>query len=193
MFTGIIKKVIKLDRIKKSKNNITIHLALPFQANIGDSVSVNGTCLTVSEISGRTYIFDVSSETVKRSNLFNLRTGDWVNIEPSLAIGDLLHGHIVYGHVDGTGKILSIKKDFDSYDFNIKYPEELSGLIAEKGSVALDGVSLTVTEIKKNSFNVVLIKHTLSKTNFQYKKRGEIVNIEVDPLARYLQRSKEFK
>ena len=193
MFTGIIKNVIKLDRIKKAKNNIVIHLSLPFQANIGDSVSINGTCLTISKITGKTCIFEVSAETVKRSNISHLRNGDWLNVEPSLSAKDLLHGHLVYGHVDVTGKIINIKKGFDSYYFNIEYPEELSSFIAEKGSVALDGVSLTVTEIKKNSFKVVMIKHTLENTNFQHKKTGDIVNIEVDPLARYLKRLMEFK
>jgi len=193
MFTGIIKSVIRLERIKNGRGNMVLHLPLPFPANIGDSVSVNGACLTVSEISGKTYIFNVSSETVERSNLSRLRAGDWVNIEPSLATSDLLHGHIVYGHVDGIGKILNIKKRFDFSDFIIEFPSELSNLIAEKGSVALDGISLTVTGIEKNSFEVVLIKHTLSNTNFRYKKRGDTVNIEVDPLARYLQKSREVK
>jgi riboflavin synthase len=193
MFTGVIKKVIRLERIKNCSNNMTLHLPLPFSANIGDSVSVNGACLTIFKITGKTYMFDVSSETVKRSNLSRLHAGDWVNIEPSLATSDLLHGHIVYGHVDGIGKILNIKKRFDSSDFIIEFPPGLSSLIAEKGSVALDGISLTITGIKKNSFKVVLIKHTLSNTNFQYKKRGDTVNIEVDPLTRYLQRYREVK
>jgi riboflavin synthase len=193
MFTGIIKNLIKLDRIKNGKNNTFIHLSLPFPSDIGDSVSVNGVCLTVSKISGKTYIFDVSSETVKRSNFSHLRVGDWLNIEPSLSTKDLLHGHLIYGHVDGIGKILSIKKGFDSSEFIVEYPSELSSLIAEKGSVALDGVSLTVTEIGQNNFKVDLIKHTFFNTNFQYKKRGDTLNVEVDPLARYLQRLMECR
>lgn len=193
MFTGIIKNLIKLDRIKKSKNNIVLHLSLPFPANIGDSVSVNGTCLTVSKITGKTYIFDVSSETVKRSSLFHLQAGDWLNIEPSLSVEDLLHGHLVYGHVDGIGKILNIKKGLESSNFAVEYPLDLSKFITEKGSIAIDGVSLTVTNVEENCFKVVLIKHTLENTNFQYKKNGDIVSLEVDPLARYLKRLMEFK
>ena len=193
MFTGIIKHVIKLDRIKKNKNDMTIHLMPPFPADIGDSVSVNGACLTVSKTSGKTYIFDVSSETLSRSNLSNLNVGDWVNVESSLTTSDLLHGHLVYGHIDGTGKILRIKKTRDVFEFTFEYPSELSRFIAEKGSIALDGVSLTITELKEGNFKIVMVKHTLLKTNFKYKKRGDIVNIEIDPLARYLQRLLEFK
>jgi riboflavin synthase len=193
MFTGIIKNTTKLDRLKKDKNNMIVHLMLPFPTNIGDSVSVNGACLTVSKISGRTSVFDVSSETVKRSTLSHLNVGDWVNVESSIAPGDLLHGHLVYGHVDGVGKILNIKKIRDTYEFSLDYPSELSKFIAKKGSIALDGVSLTITEIKEKSFMVIMIKHTLLNTNFKYKKRGDTVNIEIDPLARYLQRLLEFK
>ncbi len=193
MFTGIIKNVIKLDRLKKSKNNMDIHLKLPFPAEMGDSVSVNGACLTVSKILGKTYIFDVSSETIKRSNLDRLRAGDWVNLEPSLIMSDLLHGHLVYGHVDGVGKILGINKRSDTHEFILDYPPFLSKFIAEKGSIALDGVSLTITEVKEKSFKVTMVKHTLSNTNFKYKKRGDTVNIEIDPLARYLQRLLESK
>jgi len=193
MFTGIIKSVIKLERIKKDKNNMGVYLSLPFPANIGDSVAINGVCLTVSKISGKIHVFNISSETVKRSSLSYLRAGDFVNVEPSLSIKDLLHGHLVYGHIDGTGKILTIKKDFASSYFIIEYSAELARFIAEKGSVALDGVSLTVAGAGENSFKAVLVKHTLLNTNFQYKKRGDFVNIEVDPLARYLQRLLECK
>lgn len=193
MFTGIIKNVIKLDRLKKDKNGMIIHLILPFSANVGDSVSVNGACLTISKIYGKTCVFDVSAETVSRSNLPNLNIGDWVNIESSLAAGDLLHGHLVYGHVDGVGKILNINKTVETCDFILEYPSRLSRFIVEKGSIALDGISLTVTEVKERSFKVVVVKHTLLNTNLKYKKIGDIVNIEIDPLARYLQRLLEFK
>jgi riboflavin synthase len=193
MFTGIIKNVIKIDRLKKRKKDIAIHIRLPFPVKDGDSVSINGACLTVSKIMGKTSIFNASSETVKRSNLSHLRTGDYLNIEPSLALSDLLHGHIVYGHIDGVGKVLNIKETPDSSEFSVEYPSELSMFIAEKSSIALDGVSLTVTEVKEDSFKVVLIRHTLLNTNFQYKKRGNLLNIEIDPLSRYLQRLSEFR
>lgn len=193
MFTGIIKNVIKLERVKKSKNDIVLHLKLPFSASTGDSVSVNGVCLTVSKILGATYIFEGSHETIKRSNLAHLRAGDWVNVEPSLSAGDLLHGHLVYGHVDGVGKISHLNKSLDAHEFTLDYPPALSKFIAEKGSIALDGVSLTITEVKEKSFKVIMIKHTLSNTNFKYKKREDKVNIEVDPMARYLQRLLESK
>ncbi len=193
MFTGIIKNVIKIERLKKGTKDITIHIRLPFPVNVGDSVSINGACLTVSKIIGYTSIFNASSETVKRSNLSQLRVGDYLNIEQSLNINDLLHGHLVYGHIDGVGKVLNIKEKPDSSEFLIEYPSELSMFIAEKGSIALDGVSLTVTEVNENSFKVVLISHTLLNTNFKYKKRGDILNIEVDPMARYLYRLSDFR
>lgn len=193
MFTGIIRNVIKLDRIKKGKNDISIHLRLPFAVELGDSISINGACLTVSKITGKTSIFNVSSETAMRSNLSHLGVGDWLNIEPSMKIDDLLHGHLVYGHIDGVGKILNTKETPDSSEFAIEYPPELSMFIAEKGSIALEGVSLTVTEVKEDAFKVVLVGHTLSNTNFRYKKRGDILNIEIDPITRYLKRLLEFK
>jgi riboflavin synthase len=193
MFTGIIRNVIKLDRIKKNKDMLSLYIRLPFSVKVGDSVSINGACLTVSKIAGKTSIFNVSSETIERSNLFQLKSGDWLNIEPSLRIEDLLHGHLVYGHIDGVGKISSIKKAPDSSEFTIDYPLELAMFIVEKGSIAFDGVSLTVTEVKENFFKVVMVSHTLSNTNFQYKKIGDLLNIEIDPLARYLKRLLEFK
>jgi riboflavin synthase len=193
MFTGIIKNVIKIERLKKGEKDITIHIRLPFPVNIGDSVSINGACLTASKIMGNTSIFNASSETVKRSTFSHLRVGDYLNIEQSLNINDLIHGHLVYGHVDGVGKVLNIKENPDSSEFSVEYPAELSRFIVEKGSIALDGVSLTVTEVKENSFKVFLIRHTLLNTNFKYKKRGDVVNIEIDPLARYLQRLLESK
>ncbi len=193
MFTGIIKKVIKIERLKKGKKDISIHIRLPFPVKVGDSVSINGACLTVSKTIGKTSIFNVSSETVKRSNISHLRVGDYLNIEQSLGLGDLLHGHLVYGHIDGVGKVLNIKEKPDSSEFLVEYPAEFSMFIARKGSIALDGVSLTVTEVKEDSFKVVLIRHTLLNTNFKYKKRGDILNIEVDPMARYLQRLSEFR
>jgi riboflavin synthase len=193
MFTGIIKNVIKLDRVKKNKNNMILHLKLPFDANTGDSVSVNGVCLTVSKILGKTCIFEGSSETIKRSNLARIRAGDRLNIEPSLSASDLLHGHLVYGHVDGVARILRINKNSDAHEFVFDYPPALSKFIAEKGSIALDGVSLTITEVKEKSFKVIMIKHTLSNTNFKYKKIEDNVNIEIDSTARYLQRLLDLK
>jgi riboflavin synthase len=193
VFTGIIRNVVKLDRLKKNKNSMTIHLVLPFLADIGDSISVNGACLTVSKIYGKTYVFDVSAETVSRSNLSDLSIGDWVNLESSLAVGDLLHGHLVYGHVDGVGKILNINKKVETNEFIFDYPSELSRFIAEKGSIALDGVSFTITDINEKTFKIVMIKHTLMNTNFKHKKKGDTVNIEVDPLARYAHRLLESK
>jgi riboflavin synthase len=193
MFTGLIRNVIKLDRIKKEGGDISIHIRLPFTIEIGDSVSINGVCLTVSKITGKTSIFNVSTETVTRSNLSHLRIGHWVNIEPSMKSTDLFHGHLVYGHIDGVGKIINIKEAPDSSEFIIEIPAELSMFVAEKGSIAFDGVSLTITEVKENILKVILLEHTLSNTNFRYKKRGDILNIEIDPITRYLKRLLEFK
>ncbi|MEO0293517.1 MAG: riboflavin synthase [candidate division WOR-3 bacterium] len=193
MFTGLIKNLIKLDRIEKENGFISLYLKLPFPAAIGDSVAINGVCLSISKIIGKTSIFQATEETISRSNISRLSSGEWVNIEPSMKMEDLFHGHLVYGHIDGVGKIINIRKKPSSYIFTIEYPKELSPFIAEKGSIALDGVSLTVSKVEKETFEVVIIPHTLQKTNFQYKRIGDYLNIEIDPIARYLSKIMEKK
>lgn len=191
MFTGIIEKVIRIDRIKREGKSVSIHLQLPFDVKESASIAVNGVCLTVESISGRISILRAVEETLRKTNLSQIRSGDWVNIERALRVGDSINGHFVYGHIDGMGKLLDIKKEPQSTRLRIGYPAELSRFIARKGSIAIDGISLTVVEVSPSDFLVVVIPYTMENTNLKYKKRGEMLNIEIDPIARYIEKFKE--
>ncbi len=191
MFTGIIKGVIKADRIKRNTRGASLFLRLPFKAQEGDSFSVNGVCLTVFKVSGKTSVFRAVQETLRGTNLSMLKVGDWVNIEPSLRIGDSIHGHLLLGHIDGTGKIKEIKKTPSSIQLLVEYPLKLKKFIAEKGSIALDGISLTVAGLFGNEFQVTIVPYTMFNTNLQYKRIGDLLNIEIDPIARYIEKIME--
>lgn len=193
MFTGIIEKVVRIGRIKKEGRGISIHLQLPFDVKEGDSVSVNGVCLTVNSIYGRTSIFRAMEETLQKTNLSMSKPGNWVNIERSLRVGDSINGHIIYGHIDGLGRLSSIRKTPSSTELKIEYPPVLAKYIAKKGSVALDGISLTVVDVSPLEFQVAIIPYTKDKTNIQYRKKGDWLNIEIDPLARYIERIREAR
>ena len=182
MFTGIIEAVIKVERIKKEGGGASIHLQLPFDVNKGGSVSVNGVCLTVESVYGKTSIFRVVEETLKKTNLSILKPGDWVNIERSLKIGDRLDGHFVYGHIDGMGKLVDIRKTPSSTGLVIEYPSELEKYITRKGSVAIDGISLTVVDVYRNQFQVAIVPYTMENTNLRCRKRG---NFECNKLFIY--------
>ncbi|OGS43816.1 MAG: riboflavin synthase subunit alpha [Elusimicrobia bacterium RIFOXYD2_FULL_34_15] len=192
MFTGIIEDlgtVIKID-----KKNITINTLLD-DIKIGDSVSINGSCLTAIKIEKLTknefqITFDVSEETLKRTNLGKLKVGDRVNLERAMKADGRFGGHFVNGHVEATGKILSIKRLANSEVWEFSNPEDLSVYIVEKGSIAIDGISLTIAEKSPTSFKVSLIPHTLKNTTLGIKKAGEAINLETDILSKYvLQRS----
>lgn len=158
-------------------------------AQLGASIAINGVCLTVVEAAEKTLAFDIIPETLSRSNLGALRPGDMVNIEPSLRLGDPLDGHIVYGHVDSTTPILRKAPEPPGFRLWCSRPEALAPMIVEKGYVALDGTSLTVAGIAEDgaSFAVALIPETLKRTTLGAKGEGEILNLEVDPIARYVQ------
>ncbi|MBA7695679.1 Riboflavin synthase [subsurface metagenome] len=191
MFTGIIEDVIKLERIKREGRSASLHLQLAFDAKIGESVSINGVCLTVESVYGRISIFRAVPETLKKTNLSLLKPGDWVNIERSLKIGDSIGGHFVYGHIDGMGELVDIQKTHVSAEITVEYPSYLRKFIARKGSVALDGISLTVLDVSDYQFKVAIVPYTMDNTNLQYRKRGDCLNIEVDALARYINRIRE--
>jgi riboflavin synthase len=157
-------------------------------AKIGDSVSVNGTCLTIVEIKDATMGFDLSDETLKSANLGYLKTGDRVNLEPSLRPDSKLGGHFVSGHVDGTGRIKSKTKMGDTFKIEIEVPEKILHFLVEKGSVAVDGISLTVVDILKNGFTIVMIPHTAQLTTIGFKGPGDSVNIEIDIIGKYVAR-----
>jgi riboflavin synthase len=191
VFTGIIiemGEIAALDRkggitqlLLKSKEVIK-------DAKIGDSVSVNGTCLTIVEITGAAMRFELSDETMRSTNLGSLKPGDHVNLEPSLRTDSKLGGHFVLGHVDDTGRIKSKIKMGDAFKIEIEAPEKILHFLVEKGSVAVDGISLTVVDILKNSFTVVIIPHTEQFTTIGFKGQGDIVNIEIDIIGKYVAR-----
>lgn len=187
MFTGIIEKVGVIKRINQKEIVVQIDFD---DLRVGDSISINGICLTLTDfIKNRSVVdchFDISPETYSRTNLKYQKVNDLVNIERSLKLGSRLDGHIVTGHIDDVSKIISIKKLGDSYEFEFSLPSELNKFVAEKGSVALDGISLTVAKKIGSRFTVAVVPFTFQNTNLKTRKAGDFVNIEVDILARYV-------
>lgn len=192
MFSGIIEDKATVRKAVKSPSGVRLaiesHQASQ-GARIGDSISVNGACLTVIDVDGRLLQFDVMSETLRATTLSEITAGDIVNIERSLKLGDRISGHFVTGHIDCIGKISSIKKEPDDYTIEIEVPAEKAIYLAGKGSVAVDGISLTIAGNRNKYFKVSLIPFTLKITSLGSKKIGDKVNIEFDILAKYTLRN----
>lgn len=191
MFTGIIQTIGKIKGIERKKDSarITIeHNGDLSGINTGDSVAVDGACLTVVDFSPSLFRADISGETLSLTTLGNIKAGGKVNLEKSLTPSAPLGGHFVTGHIDGIGFIKSktIDDGFAVIDFNI--PDELQGALAKKGSVAVDGISLTVADMFENGFRIAVIPHTLRDTTLSGKTKGDNVNIETDIIAKYVQR-----
>ncbi len=190
MFTGIIREVGVLKSLRRGsvcRTEIEAPKTAP-GVDIGDSVAVNGVCLTVTGKEGSLLRFDAVPETLSRSTLGGLKTGDRVNIEPALRVGEMLGGHIVQGHVDGVGRVSKITDLGESVVIDIDAPAELMNQIVEKGSVALDGVSLTVSRCGHRDFSVAVIPHTLAETTLKDRKPGSAINIETDIIGKYLEK-----
>jgi riboflavin synthase len=160
--------------------------ALAAQLRLGESVSVNGACLTVVAHDAETFAFEVGPETLRRTNLGELKPGDRVNLERSLQLGDRLSGHLVQGHVDGVGRIERRLPEGQWVTMWFRCPEELAAQLVTKGSVAVDGISLTVVDVERDGFSVALIPHTLEHTTLGFKGPGAAVNLETDLLAKYV-------
>lgn len=189
MFTGIIKETGIVRKITNKGQDIEFKVSacgLLEDAGIGDSISVNGVCLTVKSFDEEGFTFDVSSNTLSHTNFKDLKAGERVNLEDSLTPGDKLGGHFVSGHIDCTAKIIDVRKTGRAYEMTFELPIEAAPLIAERGSVAIDGISLTVIGVVRDSFKVVIIPHTFENTVLGSKGTGSFVNIEVDMLARYI-------
>ena len=192
MFTGIVVGTGKVKSISKNTKNrsaVQMTVDLGKQAKglkIGQSVALNGVCLTVTKLSKNLGRFEMIDETTKKTDLGNLKNGSIVNIERSLKAGDRLEGHFVLGHVDGVGIIKKILKKPKEVQVWFEVPNKLAKYIVKKGSIAIDGISLTVVDVKKNLFSVSLIPHTIQVTNFKTKKIGDKVNIETDILGKYI-------
>ncbi|MGH9909050.1 MAG: riboflavin synthase [Nitrososphaerales archaeon] len=191
MFTGIIQGVGGVENISKKKSGgraaqLTVDLGkLARGLKVGDSVSINGACLTVVNLSKNKASFEMINETMKRTALGSLTLGDMVNIERSLKVGDTLDGHFVLGHVDGIGKIIDKVKQKDQTKLWVSIDKKLLKYIVSKGSIAIDGISLTVVDVNSNKISVALIPHTIAVTTLGIKKKGDLVNVEIDVLGKY--------
>ena len=186
MFTGIVEEVGVVAKI--SDNAMTIRASKVLEGvKLGDSIAVNGACLTAVEFSQSEFSVDLSPETMRRTSLGQLSVGGPVNLERALLASDRMGGHIVQGHVDGTGRVMSIKPDGDSIIFRIRVPKRLDRYIVEKGFVAVDGISLTVVKRGASSFTLAVIPYTLENTNLAVLSEGDRVNLEADILAKYVE------
>jgi len=191
MFTGLIEGIGKVSGIRRSRNDMQITIVPPFDASecqIGESISIDGVCLTVTEIRDGAVSMDVSGETLSRSTLRLLRSGDRVNMERALRLTDRLGGHLVLGHVDGVGTIIRKEASGQSWIIGIQVENSLSRYIIEKGSIAVDGISLTINACENNSFEVNIIPQTGTETTLLIKKRGGLVNIETDLIGKYVEK-----
>jgi len=192
MFTGIVEGIGKIEKISKNTKNrsaiqMTVNLGKHAKGlKIGQSVALNGVCLTVTKFSKSNCIFEMIEETTRKTDLGNLKSGDIVNIERSLKTGDRLEGHFVLGHVDGVGIIKKIQNKPKEVQVWFEVPKKLSKYIVKKGSIAVDGISLTVVDVKNNLASVCLIPHTIEITNFKMKNVGDKINIETDILGKYI-------
>jgi len=192
MFTGIVEGIGKVERISKNTKNrsaiqLTVNLGKYAKGlKIGQSVALNGVCLTATKLSKSNCIFEMIEETTKKTDLGNLKPGSIVNIERSLKAGERLEGHFVLGHVDGVGIIKKIQNKSKEVQIWFEIPKTLSKYVVKKGSIAVDGISLTVVDIKNNLASVCLIPHTIEVTNFKTKNIGDKLNIETDILGKYI-------
>ena len=192
MFTGIIQGVGKIEKISQNTKNrsafqMTVDLGKYAKGlKVGQSVALNGVCLSATKISKNKCDFEMIDETIKQTDLGNLVLGAKVNIERSLKVGDRMEGHFVLGHVDGVGIIKKIEKKPKEVKVWFQVPKKLVKFVVKKGSIAIDGISLTVVDVTKNNASVCLIPHTIKITNFQSKKVGDKINIETDILGKYI-------
>jgi len=191
MFTGIIEHSGKIKQIKRQVNSAVIVVdigRLSDGVKSGDSIAINGACLTVTQIKGNEVNFDVSTETLSKTTIGELRVSDKVNVERSLRMGDKLGGHFVSGHVDGVGVIAKKETETGQCTMWFSVSEELAVMMIKKGSVSVDGISLTIVELKEKAFSVALIPYTLEETTLGFKQVGQKANIETDMLGKWVKR-----
>ena len=191
MFTGIIEETGKILSIKKGAASSLLTIQAPLivtDVKDGDSIAVNGVCLTATSHSPSSFTADIMHETLNRSSLSSLQTGDMVNLERAVMAGGRLGGHIVSGHIDGIGSITQLQQDDIAWWYTIKTSPSILRYIVEKGSIAIDGISLTVAKITENDFSVSVIPHTARETTLSQKKIGDIVNLENDCIGKYVEK-----
>jgi len=192
MFTGIIESIGKIAKMEKRGGDVRLHIATGkldlSDVALGDSIAVNGVCLTAVVLPGDGFVADVSNETLSLTSLGQLSTGSPVNLEKALTMSTRLGGHLVSGHVDGLGEVIAKSEDARSIRFTVKAPDELAKYIAHKGSITVDGTSLTVNAVKGAEFELNIVPHTAQETIMSEYEVGRKVNLEVDLVARYLER-----
>lgn len=195
MFTGIIENLAKVTNISKDKGNIhiTVKSNITNELKIDQSLAHNGVCLTVVNIENDNYTVTAINETLEKSNLSELKVGDEINLERAMQLGERLDGHIVQGHVDQTGICTNVEEQDGSWMFTFEYKPNAENITIEKGSITINGVSLTVVDSKQNEFKVAIIPYTYENTNFHNFKKGTEVNLEFDVIGKYVARLLELK
>lgn len=191
MFTGIIEEIGIVKEFSKSSNSALIKVEcknIPKDIKIGDSISIDGVCQTVTEFSSNSFSAQVSLETLNVTTFSKLKSGDKVNLEKALTLGSRLGGHIVTGHIDGLGKVKSVQKLNDFYNIKFETEKSLEKYIAKKGSIAINGISLTIADVFANQFMTAVIPHTFDNTNLKELKTGDFVNVETDILSKYVEK-----
>jgi riboflavin synthase len=195
MFSGIVEAKGKVEAIHADQSNVHFVLSCPFthELKIDQSVAHNGVCLTVVKIEGNTYTVTAIDETLRKTNLGDLKEGDWVNLERCIRLGDRIDGHMVQGHVDTTALCTRVEDQQGSWKFSFEYTPETGHTTVPKGSICINGVSLTVVDSTPTSFSVCIIPYTFDETNFHTLKVGEKVNLEFDIIGKYVARYMEMK
>ena len=191
MFTGIIEETGKVNHVSLNGNSGSIRIEAELVLSgtrLGDSIAVNGVCLTVTSVEAKSFTADVMAETLRRSNLGQLKSGSLVNLERAMSADGRFGGHIVSGHIDGTGIITALEQEGNATWVYIHTSPDILNLIVEKGSIAIDGISLTVAKVGQEDFAVSIIPHTSSHTTLLKKKSGDVVNLENDIVGKYVQR-----
>ena len=186
MFTGIVEETGKIQNITSDKIVVECETVLE-GTKLGESIALNGVCLTVVNLTKNFFEADVSQETFRVSALGGLKRGDFVNLERAMAANGRFGGHMVSGHIDGVGKLISARKVGDFYDVSVEIAQDLAKYVVKKGSIAINGISLTIADVKNGMINLAIIPHTYENTNLKYLKSGSFVNIEVDIIAKYVE------
>lgn len=195
MFTGIIETLGRIKSIEKEQDNIHISISsdITNELKIDQSVAHNGICLTVVAIENDCYTVTAIKETIEKTNLGHWNIGDVVNLERAMRLGDRLDGHIVQGHVDQIGKCINVENANGSWYYTFQYDSSLNNITIEKGSITVNGVSLTVVNSKRNEFSVAIIPYTYEHTNFHAIKKGSVINLEFDVIGKYVSRLQELR
>jgi riboflavin synthase len=195
VFTGIIRSLGQIKEISQSGSNKTffVESELSPHLQVDESVSHNGICLTVEKINGKVHQVTAIDETLKKTNADNWQKGDWINLEQAMHLSDRLDGHIVQGHVDGTGTCVEKTDSNGSVLFTFQFDISFAALVIEKGSICINGVSLTAFDVADNQFSVAIIPYTFSHTNFRTLRKGDLVNLEFDMLGKYVARIAKFQ